>query len=98
METDITVCLSQTPALQTEPNQIYHPVLLFHALSLSLSLSLSLFFTLSLSLSLSVFHSSSVQPAQKDTVPNTDVIPKLLGIVNICMMRLRMKQERAQEI
>ncbi len=84
METDITVCLSQTPALQTEPNQIYHPVLLFHALSLSLSLS--------------VFHSSSAQPAQKDTVPNTDVIPKLLGIVNICMMRLRMKQERAQEI
>ncbi len=80
METDITVCLSQTPALQTEPNQIYHPVLLFHALSLS------------------VFHSSSAQPAQKDTVPNTDVIPKLLGIVNICMMRLRMKQERAQEI
>lgn len=36
METDKTVCLSQTPALQTEPNQIYHPVLLFLSLSFAL--------------------------------------------------------------
>lgn len=47
---------------------------------------------------LPVFRSPSAQPVLKDTVPNTDVIPKLLGIVNICVMRLRMKREREREI